>query len=295
MTNRTKAIFGLSGVFSLGLLCGALAVGLFVRNRVQDRNQLKNAAGFRNFFADELSLTEGQKDSLQAELENAYREMADIRNQVELEYREVFDTLARRMEPVLTASQRQRLAEQKDHLLPKREKVERLANPAPSIREIDRRAAASGASPAETSSVNPVEPNAGKEDSVVEGSGARRTPKNSLNSPQVVEGAVATTGDSILTPDTREEQVPRFVSYLRRKLSLNDDQTVQIQDLVGKAVRRNTWIRENFKDAPLVRARRLRQSFRLFERQVSDLLTEEQLQSYRSMKKWQLLQESRNR
>lgn len=281
MTNRTKAILGLSGVFLLGLICGALALGLVVRDRVQERSRLKNALGFRDYFVDELSLTEGQKDSLQAELERAYREMADIRDQVEIEYREVFDTLAQRMEPILTASQRTALAQQKERLLPKRPATEIVTSNPPSIQEIDRRVASSKTS----SSPNTLQPNGGKRDSTTADAKEQPAVADAPDHDAVPYDDDASAGDSILTPETREENLPRIIRHMKKKLTLTDDQSTKIEDLLRKALRRNRWIRENFKDEPLVRGRRLRQSFRLLERQVAEQLTEEQLKVYDGMKK----------
>ena len=118
MTNRTKAIASLAGVFLLGALCGSLVLGLFVQGQVRDRDRLKDPNGFREYFADQLSLSEAQKDSMQTELERAYQQMADIRYQVDQEYRQVFDTLSARLSPVLNAKQQQRLAQERKRLLP---------------------------------------------------------------------------------------------------------------------------------------------------------------------------------
>lgn len=285
MTNRTKALFGLSGVFLLGLLCGALAVGLFVRDRVQERSRLKNEVGFRDFFADELSLTEGQKDSLQAELEQAYRQLADIRSQVDLEYREVFDTLARRLDPMLTARQRRAFAEQKERLLPKRTAGDSLRSSIPTIQEIDRNATAATSSGAEPAASVPSGSDRAKRDSAAGNTAEKNNAGPQLSPDEVIEDDF-TAGDSLLTPNMREEHLPRAITYLKRRLSLTDDQTVKVEEFARKALRRNAWIRENFRDEPLARRRRLRQSFRLLDRQVSDLLTGEQLKTYNGMKKW---------
>lgn len=286
MTNRTKAIFGLSGVFLLGLLCGALAVGLFVRDRVQERSRLKNESGFREFFADELSLTEGQKDSLQAELEQAYRQLADIRSQVDLEYREVFDTLARRLEPMLTARQRRALAEQKERLLPKRIAGDSLRSSIPTIQEIDRNAAAATPSGAETAASVPSGRDGAKRDSATGTAAEKKNADPQAFPSEEIEEDDFTAGDSLLTPTMREEHLPRVIAYMKRRLNLTDDQTGKVENFTRKAVRRNAWIRENFRGEPLARRRRLGQSFRLLDRQVSAVLTEEQLKIYNGMKRW---------
>lgn len=286
MTNRTKAIFGLSGVFLLGLLCGALAVGLFVRDRVQERSRLKNEVGFRDFFADELSLTEGQKDSLQAELEQAYRQLADIRSQVDLEYREVFDTLARRLDPMLTARQRRAFAEQKERLLPKRIAGDSLRSSIPTIQEIDRNATAATSSGAEPAAPVPSGSDRAKRDSATGNASEKNNVDRQADAGKEIEEDDFTAGDSLLTPNMREEHLPRVIAYLKRRLNLTDDQTGKVEEFTRKALRRNAWIRQNFRDEPLARRRRLAQSLRLLDRQVSDVLTGEQVKTYNGMKKW---------
>lgn len=283
MTNRAKAILGLSGVFILGLVCGALALGLFVRDLVQERHRLKNPEGFHEYFADELNLTGAQRDSLELELERAYEEMADIRQQVELEYRQVFDTLARRMAPVLTQSQRRILAEHKERLLPQREAGEKQADSPASIDEIDRRVATApkaAIDDAGTDRTGELKRADGAERNGADASPAEQSGPDSIEDP-----VDALAGDSLLTAATREENLPRIVAHLKNKLDLTDDQAAKVTELFRKTVRRNAWIRENFRDEPLVRTRRLRQSFRMLDRQVAGLLTEEQRTKYKGMRK----------
>ena len=138
MTNRTKAIASLTGVFILGALCGGLALGLFVRSEVRDRDRLKDPEGFREYFADELSLSQAQRDSLESELAVAYEQIEDIRYQVELEYGEVFDTLTGRLIPTLNTRQRRLLADERKRLLPERKRGRRDGSRPMSLEEIDR-------------------------------------------------------------------------------------------------------------------------------------------------------------
>ena len=120
MQTRTKAILGLSTIFLTGLLCGGLGVGLIVREQVRDRDRLKDPDGFREYFSEQLSLSEKQRDSLASELERAYDEINDIRAGVEVEYQEVFDTLTNHINPILNSEQRQLLQRERKRLLPKR-------------------------------------------------------------------------------------------------------------------------------------------------------------------------------
>ena len=278
MTNRTKAIASLAGVFVLGLLCGGLALGLFVRDQVRERDRLKNPEGFREYFADELSLSTAQRDSLQAELELVYQQMADIRYQVEQEYREVFDTLSARLDPVLNSTQKKRLSEEKKRLLPDDRHANGEAVSFP-LEEIERRAA---------DDLRSRENSAGVQgDSGVKAEEVQTVataPELDSGTEEEYEGDVYP-GDSIFSPQTKEEHLPGIVAFMKTSLNLDSEQTDQVDAALRKAVRRNRWIRTNLKDQPMVRRRRLGMSFRLLDRQIAGILNKEQRAVYNDFKK----------
>ena len=72
---------------------------------------------------------------------------------------------------------------------------------------------------------------------------------------------------------------------MKRQLSLDDKQTAKLERVLKKNVARNRWIRENIKDDQMLRTRRLRQSFRALDRQIANILNEDQLKIYNENKK----------
>lgn len=118
MTTRTKAIFGLSAVFLIGLICGGAIVGLVVRDRVRDAQRMKEKEGFSEAFLDRLEATEAQRDSLRGSLEEAYEEIRALRSVAQEEYQEVLDTLRKRVYPRLTAEQKVRYNQIEERVLP---------------------------------------------------------------------------------------------------------------------------------------------------------------------------------
>lgn len=132
MTTRTKAIFGLSAVFLIGLICGGAIVGLVVRDRVRDAQRMKEKEGFSEAFLDRLEVTEAQRDSLRGSLEQAYEEIRALRNAAQEEYQEVLDTLRGRVYPRLTAEQRTRYDQIEERVLPPELRPHRQKEP-PSI------------------------------------------------------------------------------------------------------------------------------------------------------------------
>ncbi len=287
MTNRTKAIVSLASVFLLGALCGGLGVGLFVQDQVRDRERLKDPNGFREYFADQLSLSEAQKDSMQMELELAYQQMADIRYQVDQEYRQVFDTLSARLLPVLSTKQQRRLAQERERLLPPQpstnntvlsessiplsmEEIEEQIAQTRVLRDSNRRHRADS-----SVVVRSEDGNVAPEDA----------PNAAPDTPDEDFLDDVAPGDSIFSAQTNEEQLPRIVAFMKAQLSLDDKQTKQLEWVLKKAVERNRWIRENIKDNPTLRVRRLRQSFRMLDRQIANLLTRDQSKIYNESKR----------
>jgi hypothetical protein len=117
MSNRTKAILALGGVFLFGTLCGYLIMGIVVRDRVRESQSLRDRTGFEAYFADRLKLTEGQRDSLRDELEQTYDELAGLRRSTAEEYHELLDTLDRRIASQLSAEQRELLRREEQRFL----------------------------------------------------------------------------------------------------------------------------------------------------------------------------------
>jgi hypothetical protein len=111
MTNRTKAIASLSGVFLLGAFIGALVVGIIVRGEVRERELLKEQAGFEMYIVDRLRLTEAQRDSLKDELERTFAELDELRSTTATEYSALLDTLKQRISPQLNPDQRALLSD----------------------------------------------------------------------------------------------------------------------------------------------------------------------------------------
>lgn len=118
MTTRTKAMFGLSAVFLIGVICGGTIVGLVIRDRVRDAQRMKEKEGFSEAFLDRLEATQAQRDSLRGSLEQAYEEIRALRSAAQEEYQEVLDTLRKRVYPRLTAEQRVRYDRIEERVLP---------------------------------------------------------------------------------------------------------------------------------------------------------------------------------
>lgn len=137
MTTRTKAIFGLSAVFLIGLICGGAIVGLVVRDRVRDAQRMKEKEGFSEAFLDRLEVTEAQRDSLRGSLEQAYEEIRALRNAAQEEYQEVLDTLRGRVYPRLTAEQRTRYDQMEERVLPPELRPHRQKEPPPISNRIE--------------------------------------------------------------------------------------------------------------------------------------------------------------
>ena len=118
MTTRTKAIFSLSSVFLIGLICGGAIVGLVIRDRIRDAERMKEKEGFSEAFLDRLEATQAQRDSLRGSLEQAYEEIRALRSAAQEEYQEVLDTLRKRVYPRLTAEQRVRYDRIEERVFP---------------------------------------------------------------------------------------------------------------------------------------------------------------------------------
>lgn len=116
MTTRTKAIGGLTLVFLLGGICGALVLGVVLRDRVRDAQSLRDRDGFVEFFERRLELTEAQRDSLRDELLSTYQQLAELRSSASAEYNRLLDSLHAHIYPQLTGGQRALLTQEEERL-----------------------------------------------------------------------------------------------------------------------------------------------------------------------------------
>lgn len=274
MTSRTKAILGLSSFFVLGALCGALALGLVVRDQVRDRMRLRDRHGFSEFFGDRLDLTELQRDSLHAELELAYADVKDIREAVAAEYRDVFDSLEARMHPVLTPDQRRLLADQRARLLP--EDV------------VPARESASSSIP-RTPSATPAAPRSSEENQTSRSPSAVES--RSVDEPDAPDeeeveptDPSAVAGDSMLSEESTGYALPRVTGFLKKRLALTDEQTTQVRQAIGETIARNERIREEVK-RPKLRRAAIGRSFREFDRSMALILTPEQYAKFEKLRR----------
>lgn len=116
MTVRTKAVLGILGVFVLGGVCGALVLGIVVRDRVRETRNLREREGFARFFFDKLQLSDAQNDSLRGVLDSTYRELEQLRVESSQRYAEVIDHMRSRVYPKLSPEQRVLFEEQEQRI-----------------------------------------------------------------------------------------------------------------------------------------------------------------------------------
>jgi Spy/CpxP family protein refolding chaperone len=275
MTDRTKAIVTLGGVFLLGAICGALTLGLVVRNRVREAQSLKDREGFEQYFADRLRLTEVQRDSLKDELDRTYEELAGLRRSTADEYHELLDTFAQRISPQLSAEQRDLLRREEQHFrgaIPR----ERINPPEPER---------STSAPRREESTMPRTTSPGKPpvDSTPSRKPDRRpmavaTPNDSVasNVPELPPGSNLEPGDAF--------QPEQLAETYRDRLKLTDDQSRQVRQIVRQTHSRIKRAREELKDYPMMLGAAMRRNLREMDSRIVDLLTPEQLPEYRVMR-----------
>ena len=280
MNTRTKAILGLSGVFLIGLLCGALGVGLVVREKVRDRDRLNDAEGFRDFFSERLELSESQRDSLALELEQAYNELDDIREVAEYEYDQVFDTLTSRISPLLDPDQRMLLQKQRSQLLPRDEARARLRKERRTRLRLQR----------ESHPPDSVTSNSAELTEEMVGESIVSEQKDIVgidpgpDEAPLLDDDVATEAfPGLAGADVREEQLPLFLDFLKERLELNDEQVEEVRTVLKKGVRRNAWISENFKDDPPRRLKRQKMNLLMLAQQINQVLTDEQKKVFKEL------------
>ena len=245
---------------------------------MRERENLRSVEGFRAYFVDRLQLTEGQRDSLTHELQRAYEEIAEIREGAEFQYEQIFDTLAQRAAPMLNPKQQVLLEEQRRHLLPRRPHNQlrsRLREGRRSMLRTEEESLEDSATIAALLRDVPTE-KSGREQKYVEQEDASVKPNDSVTVDVVGETDDMNPLPGLPGADVRAEELPRLIEFLKTKLDLTEDQVEQLQVILKKAVRRNTWIRENFQGEPRQRAKRQWMNLGLLVRQVNNILTEDQ-------------------
>jgi hypothetical protein len=243
MTSKTKAILSLSSVFLLGGLCGALALGLFVRGQVREAQQLQNEEGFETYFADKLELSETQLDSLRDELDRAYADLEEFRVVAAQEYRDLLDSFSTRIYPSLSPEQRRLLAVHKQRLgdrLPRpngRRPRIGIRTPSPMY---DRNGSASDQKLADRRAEIP------SVDSLPKGSPPSDTSPDADTHPP---GELADATDTASPEDTDQfDPGAGFsdpaVSLINESVTLSDEQKQEVQlifDLARKKIRSQLW------------------------------------------------------
>ncbi len=281
MTNRTKAIAGLSGMFLLGALCGALLLGLFVRGRMHDAQRMRDRQGFQAFFTDRLRLTETQRDSLHDELERTYDELAELRRNTAQRYDVVLDSFRQRVQPILTTEQREILEQEEKRLrriLPRDPR--RVAPPGmPGGPMRMRPDAPSGAPPG---------PESGMDQS--------RSPKSDSTAAAAPNGADALIGGSGAGAGAGEVgpnggtnggamlgEGP-IMKRLRERLNLSKDQTIAVKAAFASLREKMRRDRKDLAGMPRMQMAAARQSFMDFDAEVTGILRPDQRQAYAQLR-----------
>ena len=278
MTRRTKALLSLLGIFTLGALCGALAVGAFVRGEVRRAHRLSDRVGFREYFADELELTRAQRDSLQEELDVFYAQLADLRSAAAGDFHAIIDSLDARLVTYLSPEQVERLRRAETKL--------RRRMPAPRAasgvgEDLDRASdAPQGAraqrEPAATAprEASPAAAAKGREPSVtasVDTTGSARETRGD------------TVGASSIAPG--EEIALGAQERLRTQLSLSDAQFARIQAIVAstrRAIRREVTERAGL---PRMQLEAIGRNLRRMDAEILEVLEPEQRVAYEPIRR----------
>lgn len=285
MTKRTKAILSLGGVFLLGALCGALALGTFVRSEVRNASRLRDSAGFREYFNDQLELTTAQRDSLQSELDWFYGAIAGLRAAAAGEYHDLIDSLDSRIVGHLSADQIRRLRETEIRLRKHVESRRPRAEAKPQVKPDNGLTAGTEAAPEAPESASPWKPK----------TTAPITSQSNVRADTANAGASPDTDE----PDPGEEI---FRDGLKERLGLSKPQVMQIRSIVKstrRAIRRDAQSLRTFPRLQLEAAMR---HLREMDRDIDALLDEKQRAKYapvreaiRSRMKSQLMKHLRNR
>lgn len=246
MTTRTKAIGGLTVVFLLGGICGALVVGLLLRDRARDAQSLRDRDGFVAFFERRLELTEAQRDSLRDELLSTYQQLAELRSSTSAEYNRLLDTLHAHIYPQLTGGQRALLTQEE----------ERLRRMVPKDRE-PRTAAATHEAPRSNAGAPAQIPVPGRDTSRMPAAVASaKTPAEGQHSPTVptISNAPMRIDSSLAakpTPDVERIAIQEMSSNPDAFLTAEDDD--QVKDGTTQKPKSRIVLRAALREAKLTR------------------------------------------
>lgn len=286
MTNRTKAILSLGSVFLIGTLCGALIVGIIVRDHVQTAESLRQREGFLRHFERELDLSEAQRDSLADELRYVYERMYELRRSTSEEYSALLDTLHQTIYPKLRPEQQELFARQEERMrhgfpVPPGERG-RMGRkmPPPPVGEV---APPDGGSDEKMSPEGrpPVLERRGTD------SGSRRLsknppPANGQQSPPAAAHSESVSPDGetkpgeIPNPLKHDGKFEKHLERLRKHLSLSDEQMTAIRQVVEDARSKFHSGEKTFGDDPLRRRMMHRELSRDVKRNIVSILTPEQ-------------------
>lgn len=276
MTTRTKAIFGLSAVFLIGLLCGGAIVGLVVRDRVRDAQRMKEKEGFSEAFLDRLEVTEAQRDSLRGTLEQAYEEIRALRNAAQEEYQEVLDTLRKRVYPRLTSEQRVRYDQIEARVLPPEMRPHRKGPP-PISRTTPQSTWPQPAPPATAPTTAPAPHDTAKLAAKPETTPATKSkePTGLTDKPSVSNGPTAE------SPNSAQLIEDIVQVYTTRYSDLTEDQKNRIHFNVERMLGRLKMIAEESDENFKAKRRMVKFAVgNMHKRILQNILTEQQQESY---------------
>lgn len=277
-TKRTKAILTLGGVFLVGAICGAMAVGTFVRSEVRSAERLRDRGGFQEYFAEQLELTTAQRDSLQGELDWFYRELAGLRAAAAGEAHDLIDSLDRRLAARLLPEQRERLRTAESRLrrqLP-------AGRPAPlSIEAADvAPSAGTPAAPRDTMSAA-ADPTSSATPSV-ETPGSDRA---KADGPAADDPALADTlGPSASAIDPGDE-MSGLRDRIAERLELSDGQSASIREIIQSTRRQIRRDISPYRGFPRLQLEMAGRRLREMDRSIVDLLDARQRAAYEPIRR----------
>ena len=263
MTKRTKAILSLSGVFLLGALCGALAVGAFVRGEVRSSHRLRDRGGFKEYFADKLELTTAQRDSLQEDLDWFYEQFAGLRTAAAGEYHELLDSLDRRLVSHLSPEQIERLRSAEVRLR------RHMPRPGPRHDIMAPESLDEAPAPGTRSDSARSRPAQGARD-------AGTTPEPAAT--QLLDSASRDSA-AVVAADPGPE-MDRFGARLKERLKLSDAQLVSIREILGATRRQiRTDVRAN-RGYPRIQLEIAGRHLKTMDQRILEVLDESQRAAY---------------
>lgn len=287
MTKRTQAILGLSGVFVIGALCGALVFGVVMRDRARETAGLRNREGFIHHFERRLQLTETQRDSLKDELERTYSQMAALREETSQRYNILIDSLAVRIMPTLTVEQRELFRDQEQRFrrfLPNEKK-----GPGPGPRPHPK----PGGPPHSGMLQSPGTPAPLSGKGALAESRVSKAPEAPAAPQQTPLSVTLRPADSTLKTKTCASPPPTgdnplfMVGELKRvqgRLGLSDEQTASFKKIMSDARLAIKQIKDEEADRPIVKRRRVGEAVQQMDQQIMSLLTADQQQRWLTMR-----------